>query len=336
MTKVEPPIRPVAGKDKEAVSRFVSRTRTNAWTVEVVDALRRRGIRAVLLKGPVIAHWLYAADPVARTYCDVDLLVSPDDRDQAEAALEQIGFSRPMHPEWLRTHARTWLRAADGANVDLHRTLHGMETISERLVWDEVLAGAEALVVAGVEVDILGLDMRALHTVMHLASYDTPQSKPTEDLRRALSQLDRPSWQRAAELARRLGVDDEMGCRLRMLPDGEALAGELGLPAVGKLWSYGRWAIVQGNQPGDIYPFVSFSSVRALSGRARWVVQRQFPSPDYMRFRYPVARKGRIGLAMSYLVRALDSAARLPGALRSWHSFNESLRGDLGSPDRPK
>ena len=44
-------------------------------TAEVVDAFRRAGVRAVVLKGPTLAGWLYGGEAV-RTYGDSDLLVS--------------------------------------------------------------------------------------------------------------------------------------------------------------------------------------------------------------------------------------------------------------------
>ena len=46
-------------------------------TAEVVTALRDAEIESLLLKGPATVRWLYADDPSARLYTDVDLLVPP-------------------------------------------------------------------------------------------------------------------------------------------------------------------------------------------------------------------------------------------------------------------
>ena len=93
--------------------------------------MRAVGIEPVLLKGPVVRQWLYADDPLARTYFDVDLLVGPDDRERAEAVLRELGFTEPVPAlpgEWPE-HAASWAREPDGAVVDLHRCLHGTESV---------------------------------------------------------------------------------------------------------------------------------------------------------------------------------------------------------------
>ena len=59
-------------------------------TARVVRALRDRGVRPLLLKGPAVATWLYAENPRVRAYTDVDLLVAPTDRETAEAVLAEL------------------------------------------------------------------------------------------------------------------------------------------------------------------------------------------------------------------------------------------------------
>ncbi len=64
-------------------------------TAEVVGAFRRAGVRAVVLKGPTLAGWLYGGDAV-RTYGDSDLLVPAAGRGAAEAELARLGFEEEM------------------------------------------------------------------------------------------------------------------------------------------------------------------------------------------------------------------------------------------------
>lgn len=253
--------------EKILVKEFITRSRIDATTAEVVVALRRRGIRAVLLKGPVVQRWLYAEDPWTRTYCDTDLLVAPGDLCRSEAVLEDLGFERPLHPQWLQPHAVSWSRPSDQAFVDLHRTLHGLETISEHLVWSEVIAGGESCVVAGQTVDIPGLAMRTLNVVMHVSFADAKDAKVYIDLSRALDRIDRATWQSAADLARRLGVDDEMGARLRLVDQGVTLADDLDLPAIGSLRSYGR----AGLESGDLSKPATCPPVHGPPAGAGWL-----------------------------------------------------------------
>src|SRR5687768_16970288 len=65
------------------------------WTAEVVSRLHAIGVQPLLLKGPATARWLYADDPAARDYADIDLLVAPDSYGATEAVLEGLGYTRP-------------------------------------------------------------------------------------------------------------------------------------------------------------------------------------------------------------------------------------------------
>ena len=91
-------------------------------TARVVTALRDEGVRSILLKGPVLADWLYADSP--RAYLDADLLVAPADVSRAEAVLDGLGyakvlgdadippFNRQLHAQHLVPTARDLDRSA--------------------------------------------------------------------------------------------------------------------------------------------------------------------------------------------------------------------------------
>src|SRR5687768_2648089 len=96
---------------------------------DVVAILARAGLRAILLKGPALARWLYE-DPAERRYNDIDLLVEAATFELAENALAAAGFRFADHGE----HARAWIRTVDGASVDLHYTLSGA-AIDHDEVW---------------------------------------------------------------------------------------------------------------------------------------------------------------------------------------------------------
>src|SRR5207249_932792 len=113
----------------ESPARRLEVARTLAMdgvAVEVVTAFNEAGVRPILLKGPALARLLYPRE--LRSYVDVDLLVSGADVATAEAVLERLGFARgsiAIEPDLGLPHACPWGRA-DGANVDLHRTLAGV------------------------------------------------------------------------------------------------------------------------------------------------------------------------------------------------------------------
>src|SRR5215217_1954268 len=98
-------------------------------TAEAVEALRRVGVRSIVLKGPSIARWLYA-DGCPRPYTDSDLLVSPGRLRAAAGALESIGYSLVFDDRVspaADAHHLLWQRDRDGATVALHAMQHAPE-----------------------------------------------------------------------------------------------------------------------------------------------------------------------------------------------------------------
>jgi hypothetical protein len=55
-------------------------------------------------------------------------------------------------------------------------------------------------------------------------------------------------------------------------------------------------------------------------GRALAVLDAVVPTPEFMRASRPLARRGRSGLVLAYLVRAVVRASQLPAALRAVRS----------------
>jgi hypothetical protein len=70
--------------------RHANRTRF-AMLAEILDALRARGIDAVVLKGAALAHLLYP-DPALRAMRDLDVLVASGRAYDAREALRELGF----------------------------------------------------------------------------------------------------------------------------------------------------------------------------------------------------------------------------------------------------
>ncbi len=273
-------------------------------TAQAVKALRERGVRPLLLKGPAIATWLYPELPRARPYHDIDLLVRPSDRAATERTLADLGYLPPPRGTWLRDeppHALEWVRPRDGSTLDLHRTLHGCEHLDDAVVWDVVAKDTETLSVGGVEVDAPSREVRALHLALHALPGWGEQS--FADLAHAVSAVDLTVWKGAAGVAERLGVDDEMGFRLGQVQGGAPLASALGLststPArYDRDTRALRWAM---RLPG-------------WRVRTRYVVQKLFPPRAYLASVSEVPA-GRTGLMRAYGRRVVEAGRRLPAAL---------------------
>jgi hypothetical protein len=284
-------------------------------TVEVVTAMRGAGVRPILLKGPAVVDLLFRSDPAARTYRDIDLLVGPAERSQAQRALHRLGFVRhrraPSRPDapWrdadadrlrhdLPHHADIWARETDGVVVDLHRAIHGAERIDPQCLWDAIAATAVPLDVLGVALEAPAVPVRLVHVVLHLRPGDGSASQAWRDLDRAIGH-DHQDWEAAACFARSLGLDGQLGPLLRLMgPRGVRLADALGLPA-----TWPRHLEVEFAASGGIARFLTRLGELPWHQRVLFVAEKLVPPPGYLRTRSPLASRGRLGLMLGYLSR---------------------------------
>ncbi len=299
--------------------RAARRARIDRLTAEVVTVFRSQGIRPVLLKGPAVARWLYPSDPQVRFYGDVDIMVSPAQMAEAEAALHALGFTPGVHPLGSEnSHATAWHRAA-GEAVDLHRTLHNAVRLSRQAMWEAVSTGTETIDVGGVAVEIPGVALRVMHVVLHLRLGDDARSQASRDCLRAIEVVPRSEWREATDLATRLGLDDVMGAKLRLLGPGASLADELGLPVALPQVVELEVASV------GIRTLVHLTWARGWRAKAGWTVRVVFPSPHVMRnglrFR-TLARSGPLGLGLAYVLRLASMAVELPRAVVGWRRIS--------------
>jgi hypothetical protein len=126
-------------------------------------ALVGAGIDHRLLKGAAVAH-LDEADPVHRSYSDVDLLVRTDDLAGVVATLGAIGYRRDLPERRPGFDALgkdvTLLGAA--ASIDVHRTLV-LGPFGGRIGGDELWRAADSVDLAGTVVPTLDGAARFVH-----------------------------------------------------------------------------------------------------------------------------------------------------------------------------
>lgn len=308
----------------DASSRLAAAARTlavDALAAEAIVALRDAGVRSILLKGPALARWLYD-DGALREYGDCDLLVDPHDVDVACKALRRLGFAplveradaytRAMAP----AHAECWTRGGDhGEVVDLHDCLFGAEGDKET-VWDELSAGTEPALLAGVSAEVLDAPRRAVMVALHAAANGSEGVRSLEDLRRALSLASDELWHEAAAVAARIGALETFAAGLRLLPEGRDVAAWLGLqpPASSEV-------LLHASTVPDGALFLERLR-NAQGGRARWrlLARGVVPSASYMRARSQLARRGPLGLSAAYVVRVLTRLATAGTAVRAVRS----------------
>jgi hypothetical protein len=288
-------------------------------SAELVAELEAAGVPAILLKGPAIAAWLYHGRGV-RTYGDTDLLVPPGRWDLAMATLRRLGFEDGLggmaHPRMESFTSHPLARA--GQDVDLHCTLWGIQVPPER-AWEVLSARTEPMNVGGRALSVLAPPARAMHVALHAAQHGYDEGKPVLDLELALEVLPDELWAEAAEVATELGALGGFATGLRLLPAGRALAGRLGIGSEASVDALLRVAHVPLSQG-----FEELATTPGLRGKLAVVRGELAPTPDFMRWWSPLARRGPLGLAAAYLWRPLYLALRAGPGLVAWRRARRS------------
>jgi hypothetical protein len=253
-------------------------------------------------------------DPAEREYSDCDLLVEPAKFALAEGLLRELGY-RPARleaafPAERPQHAHTWV-SPDAIAVDLHRTLIGLSLHGDDL-WRNLRPDAEPLLLEGTTVLVPSAHAMALIVALHAAHHGARSEQPLRDLELALTRLDGPSWDRAAELARGLGGTAGLASGLQLLERGDRERRRLGLSR--ELLPDRRLA---GSRPFHVAQGLTWLKAAPPGRRVSFLRERLVPSAQTMRQRSRLARHGKSGLLAAHVIRWLDALRHLPQALRA-------------------
>jgi len=287
----------------------------DAVTANVVTALRRAGIASILLRGPTIARWLYGEDEL-RAYRDVDLLVEPAKRAEAEAVLARLGFvhrQAGFAPGEAVEHASEWICRRPSVVVDLHNGIEGVRAESAEL-WTVLASDCHTIGVAGVAADAPGAPALALIITLHAAHHGVHGGKHLEELRRAVERAGLETWRQALQLAERVEAVPSFAAGVRLLPEGAALAERLRLPVVGDR----ETALRAGGAHSTAIGFARLAATPGVRAKVALVARKLVPTPAFMRHWSRLARRGRLGLALAYLWRPLWLLLHLVPAGVAW------------------
>ncbi|HKN93134.1 MAG TPA: nucleotidyltransferase family protein [Thermoleophilaceae bacterium] len=278
----------------------------DAAAAELLPALEAIGVPSLILRGPAIAHWAYP--DAQRHYSDLDLLIPAAHEPRAAAVLRELGYedvrahlsARELADLRLHghvgTHATTWRR--DGMVVDLHRTLNHIRAGSTK-VWAELCAGAVMIEVGGRQVAVPGQAATALIVALHAAAHGSGYRRTLRDLEQALNHVPREAWSEAAEMAGRLRALGEFSAGLALLPEGLELAREMELDSAPSV----ETTLRARNAPLTAIGFERLWRTRGKRAKLGLIRREIMPPPAFMRVRFPVARRGRVGMAAAYVWR---------------------------------
>jgi hypothetical protein len=296
------PSNPRGPEVSPAIAGTIRSLAVDQVTAEVVGALAARGVVCILLKGPVLARWLYG-DGTPRGYVDSDLLIAPEDRGAAELVMGALGFAKRLDdadtPGW-RQAAHHWTRGRDGANVDLHRTLMGVGVADQEL-WRALGEETEAMAVSGTDMLVLSAPARALHLALHAAQHGVRGGKHLRDLERGLELIEPELWAAAARLAERLRATPAFAGGLRLTEAGAAVAERLALPHERSV----QEALLAGIPVAGALGWNDLARTAGIRARLRFVARKLVPTRRFMRAWSPLARRGPLGLAAAYVWRPI-------------------------------
>jgi Uncharacterised nucleotidyltransferase len=314
-----------AEHDRVDAFRRVARSMLqDAVTAEVADALDRRGIRSIVLKGPSIARLLYRGDG-ERSYVDSDFLLAPECLTPAGRELRELGFTLYLPPygeaQGLE-HAEVWSR--ENVLVDLHWTLPGVEVAPADL-WRVLAGSTETMLVATAEVAVLRPEGIAFHVALHAAHHGPASPRSIRDLDLALQTIDGATWRAASDLARRLRATERFAAGLRLLPAGEEIALRLGLadsPSV-------ETVLLTRSQTLLTLGIERLARTPGLRRKLVMLGRELVPTPDVMRTWWPRAARGGPSLVAGYLWRPVWLFIHAGPALIAWRrAVRDSRRRD--------
>ncbi len=216
------------------------------------------------------------------------------------------------------------MRPHDGAGLDLHRTLTGIE-VSPETAWLLLSEETEMLSLRGVEVEVLSQSGRALHLVLHAADHGFTSNRPLNELALALETLPEALWSRAASLAAKLEATAAFAAGLRLVPKGADLAARLRLPANDSLETALRASPATRHALGLQW----LLQTPGLGAKASLLVRKLVPPPAYMRAWSRLAQKGSSGLILAYAWRPLYLLLEAPLTIHSWWRARRDLRDRL-------
>jgi hypothetical protein len=105
-----------------------------------------------------------------------------------------------------------------------------------------------------------------------------------------------------------------MAAGLRLVPEGEALAGRLDLSTE----ITPQLQLLAGGENPVALGIERLAGTEGAGARAKVLARALWPSPTAMRAWYALARRGRAGLVGAYLLRPLWLLREAPAAIRAW------------------
>ncbi len=184
------------------------------WTSQVIAALHEtlprfeaRGIKAVALKGPILAERFYP-DPALRPCIDLDLLVDADQLEAATGVLEALGYEGQTGPgaAYARAHEHhVHFERRAAPTIELHFRLYaGFGTVLRAR--DALDRATSMRTPSGATVWVLAPEDELLYLALHAAGHSYVRLLWLYDLKLLLRARPDLDWSPIVHRAREAGV----------------------------------------------------------------------------------------------------------------------------------
>ena len=279
------------------------REELDAAAGDLLAAFTDIGVRALLLKGPVLSRVLYEPGE-QRRYNDVDILVDPAALDRAREAMLGWGYVCMQDQLGVQDgrdalHAEEW--TVGSLPVDLHWRLPATDRdVSAEAAWTALYASHQLIDLGTHRVATLSPAGLALHIAIHAAQHGDKHARALDDLDRALARWPHELWSDAAGLAAEIGATSAFASGLRVSSAGRELAQRLALPAPSEL----SWALPDTLPRGTAH-LKAFADAGSLSDRVGVVRRALLPPPRWIRYQYPWVLRWRPLLIPAYAFHLL-------------------------------
>jgi hypothetical protein len=272
--------------------------------------------------------------PEQRRYGDIDILVAPDDRPAARAALEELGYKNASELVAVDDiggviHGETWV-GRYSIVVDLHFRLAGAKADAQS-AWEALKSGATCIELGGKQVPILDRPGLAMHLAMHAAHHGDAYLKGRRELLRGLDRWPLEVWREAGRLAAEVDATEAFAAGLRLVEPGAELAETLGLPSTSRR----DWELRQIARPRGRFHLQAFLQARDLRTRAHVLRRALLPHSGWIVRQYPWARDRRAGIFAAYLLHIARSPAWGLRALRFHRRERQAERAVRKGPLEP-
>lgn len=279
------------------------------------------GIDFVVLKGPAHAHAFYP-DPALRPCRDLDVLVRTGDWRAACAGLEAMGVTRKLpepRPGFDERFGKAAThRAANGVEIDLHRTLV-LGPFGLLIDAEELFHHRSPLYLGGQTTYRLDDGAALLHGCVHAAlGWRPPLLLPLRDVAQIAPRRE-IDWAVVEDLVRRWRLAAvvqsafELVHRVLDIEPPASARSVTQLPA-GRFERRAVGAYESGRRRRARMALSTVRAIRGVSGKARYVWALLLPTPRFIRARGEGSYWGRWGIALRWFLpsRGRDRTSRGP------------------------